>query len=420
MKLQFSKYTKNVLTLTLGNGLSQFMPLLISPIISRIYSPKEIGIFGIFYSITQILTFGTTGSFETAIPNATKQSDKHSLFILTILSSLVINSSALIGLFIFKKNIIEALNLVNGNWLIYIPFVSFLSATLNALQFNALSTNSYKTISFSNVIKSFVKSTSEILLGIASFGYFGLFYSYVMGVLAGIVTYKKIKLQEIKEFKINTLSLLSAIKKYKKYPLFLAPSTLLSQISIHFNNFIFSTSMTVQDVGFYSYTTRIIGAPLTLFGKTFADVLLQTGGDELRTTGKVIVSYKNTLFQTFLIGAPIFAILFLFGQQIFSFVFGQKWSEAGVFAEILAPLFFIRFISRPLSSLMIVFQKQQFQLIWQIVLVCIIVFSFFLAQKHDWDASELLKFQSIALSMHYLLLITFVSWLALKKSDFQK
>lgn len=420
MKLHFSKYTKNVFTLTLGNGVSQFIPLLISPFLARIYSPREIGIFGIFFSITQILTFSATGSFETAIPIATKKSDKLNLFVLAILSSFLLNSFIVIGIFLFQKELIEVLKLETGNWLIYIPFVSFLSATLNSLQLKALSLNNYKTISFANIIRSFIKNTGEILLGLASFGYNALISSYVIGILAGIASYKKLKFQGINELEKKPLRLLYTAKKFKKHPLFLAPSTLLSQVSIHFNSFIFSILMTIQDVGFYSYTIRIIGAPLTLFGKTFADVLLQTGAEELRTTGKTIISYKNTLFQTFLIGTPIFSILFLFGEQIFSFVFGEIWAEAGVFAEILAPLFLIRFISRPLSSLMVVFQKQQFQLIWQIVLVCIIVFSFFFAQKHDWDTQELLKFQSIALSIHYLLLIIFVSWLVLKKSNLQK
>jgi len=420
MNFQFSKYTKNVFTLTLGNGLSQFMPLILSPFLSRIYSPKEIGIFGIFFSITQILTFSATGNFETAIPVATTKSDKQNLFILTLLSSLIINSFMVFGIFLFQKELTEVLTLENGDWLLYIPFVSFLSSTLNAFQFKALSTNSYKAISFSNIIRSFVKSAGEILFGIALLGYNALIISYTLGVLAGITAYKRLKIQKINKLRINPSSLLSSIKKYKKQPLFLAPSALLSQISIHFNSFIFTILMTVQDVGFYAYATRIIGAPLTLFGKTFADVLLQTGADELRTTGTVIVSYKNTLIQTLIIGIPIFAILFFFGESIFSFVYGERWIEAGVFAEILAPLFLIRFVARPLSSLMIVFQKQQFQLLWQIVLVSIIVFSFYLTRKQDWDAQQLLTFQSIALSVHYLFLITFVSWLVFKKSDFKK
>lgn len=414
MKLQFSNYSKNVFTLTMGNGVSQFLPLLISPIISRIFTPTEIGVFGIFFSITQVLTFSSTSSFEAAIPVAVKNKDKYNLFVLAIFSSLIINSVMMASIFVFQKELINLFKLEKGEWLLYIPIVAFFSSSLNAFQYKTLASSRYRLISIVNVTKSIVKNTGEILLGIMSFGYSALIFSYTISVLAGITTYKIFGTVHFS--KINLKDLLISVKTHSKYPLFLAPSTLLSQISIHFNSFIFSVLMSLQEVGFYSYSLRIIGAPITLFGKTFSDVLLKEGSDELVSTGKAIGAYKNTITQTLLIGTPIFITLFLFGEQIFSFVFGEAWSVAGEFVEILSPLFLIRFVARPLSSLMIVFQKQKLQLVWQIILTSIVVSSFFLAQEYNWDAYKLLRFQTIALSIHYLLLITFVSWLVLNKT----
>ena len=45
--------------------------------------------------------------------------------------------------------------------------------------------------------------------------------------------------------------------------------------------------------------------------------------------------------------------------EIFIFVFSETWSEAGEFAEIMAPWFMINLLSSPVSSLPLIINKQK-------------------------------------------------------------
>ncbi|MFX4236614.1 translocase, partial [Aliarcobacter butzleri] len=58
--------------------------------------------------------------------------------------------------------------------------------------------------------------------------------------------------------------------------------------------------------------------------------------------------YKKIFLLLLGIGIIPTFILISFGQEIFAFAFGEAWREAGIYAQILAPLALLRLISAPL------------------------------------------------------------------------
>src|SRR5690606_36581494 len=58
------------------------------------------------------------------------------------------------------------------------------------------------------------------------------------------------------------------------------------------------------------------------------------------------------------ISTIIFCPLFFMIEDLFALVFGEEWRIAGLYARILIPLFSIRFIVSPLTSVLIVIEKQ--------------------------------------------------------------
>ena len=43
-----SRYVRNVLTLMSGASIAQALPVVITPILTRIYTPAEFGLFGVY------------------------------------------------------------------------------------------------------------------------------------------------------------------------------------------------------------------------------------------------------------------------------------------------------------------------------------------------------------------------------------
>ena len=58
---------RNVITLITGTAIAQAIPIAISPVLTRIYSPDDFGVFALYLSITSIIAIVATGRYELAI-----------------------------------------------------------------------------------------------------------------------------------------------------------------------------------------------------------------------------------------------------------------------------------------------------------------------------------------------------------------
>ena len=125
-----SDYTKNVITLMTGTGLAQLVPILISPILTRLYSPEDFGLIALYLSIVSIMTVLSTGRYEMAIMLPDKDDDVKGIlkliFNLTLCMSLVYFIIVLffsneIGMFLGSEKL--------APWLYVIPLSIILTST---------------------------------------------------------------------------------------------------------------------------------------------------------------------------------------------------------------------------------------------------------------------------------------------------
>ena len=84
-KLKFkSKFSLNIMTLMLGTTVAQAIPIIISPILTRIYSPEEFGLLILFMSIVSILSVIVSLRYERAIIQPLDDEDAISLVVILI------------------------------------------------------------------------------------------------------------------------------------------------------------------------------------------------------------------------------------------------------------------------------------------------------------------------------------------------
>ena len=76
-----SEFGRNVLTLMTGTTIAQAIPIAISPILTRIYTPEDFGVFALYISISTIFAVIVTGRYELAImlPKKNKDADRKSV-----------------------------------------------------------------------------------------------------------------------------------------------------------------------------------------------------------------------------------------------------------------------------------------------------------------------------------------------------
>jgi O-antigen/teichoic acid export membrane protein len=162
-------------------------------------------------------------------------------------------------------------------------------------------------------------------------------------------------------------------KRYKQFPLFNVPSGLLEKLSGNLPSLILAPFFGLGMVGLLAISQRVISVPGSVIARAYGDVFRQKATDRYNLHGECHGLFMSTLKKLALLGIPGFTLLFFIVVPVFVLLFGEEWREAGVYAQILMPMFLLQFIVSPLSNMFLVAEKQKTDFILQICLFLAIV-----------------------------------------------
>ncbi|MDJ0941612.1 MAG: oligosaccharide flippase family protein, partial [Woeseiaceae bacterium] len=114
-------------------------------------------------------------------------------------------------------------------------------------------------------------------------------------------------------------------------------------------------------VGFYALGFRILQMPMNLVGSAISQVFVQRAA-ESRKDGS-LPELVEELFHR-LVAVSLFPLLILtvVGRDLYIVIFGDRWAEAGIYAQILSVWAFFWFVASPLSQLFTVLEEQELSL----------------------------------------------------------
>lgn len=398
-----SEFSRNVLTLMTGTTIAQAIPIAISPILTRIYSPEDFGVFALFVAIASIFGSIVNGRYELAIMLPKKNENAINVVALGLVIAVFISFILLILVIFFKNYFIIILrNKEIGIWLYFIPVTVFFIGLFNILSYWNNRKKYYQDIANATIIKSIILSIIQLFIGILKPGVAGLISGQIISnMFANMKLIKNISKDKILLSKIDKTKMIALAKKYKDFPKFSMPAILANSLSQNLTNILISSFYNVTTLGFYSLVQRVLGVPSALVGSAIGQVFFQQATQEKQETGKAIKTFDSTLKKLTIIGLLLFGTLFFTVEYLFVFIFGEKWRIAGVYAHILLPLFFIRFLSSALSAILIVFEKQKNELLINMFLITtsiimILVFN---------DFNQFLFFFTAFMSINYIIFL---------------
>ena len=374
-----SEFSKNVLTLVSGTTISQIVVLATAPILSRIYSPQEFGIFATYFSIVSAIVIFSAGRYELAI--VLPETDEEAInlfaiaFIINIFVSVVSLLISLVVIFFFAVNFHLSDKLIF--WLYFIPLFVFLIGTYQVLNNWAMRKKNYKSISQYRISNSLATVLTNIGFGVFLPGESGLFIGNLLGNLVSLFVFWKTAFSNLRSLAshINTKEMKAAAIKYKHFPLtnsFLAASGIF-QVSgiIYFTSYFFNQAV----VGAFSYTIRVLQAPMNFIGGAISQVFYQQASIIKADNEQLKKLVFGTIKKSSFVSLPFLIVLLLWGPQLFAFVFGKEWEIAGQYARILSPWIFLDFIRATVSQLVLIVEKQKPYLIFSVLGNLILILS---------------------------------------------
>ena len=362
-----SEFSKNILTILTGSSIAQLIPLLVSPLLTRIYSPEDFGIFALYLSVLMIISSVATGRYEMAIMLA--KDDEEVAAIVRVIILIMFSFSTVVLLIVFLCSHTISIQLGNEkleSWLYFMPLSIISVGTYQTLNYLLIRYKYFKTVSTNKVFATTTNSSFQVYIGFVFETAFGFLIGRLFANAIAIILI--IKEQTIRNilFKRGSLNLSEVLIKHKNFPLYDVPSTLVNTCSSQIPLIIISKYFSLQMLGIYSLMNKVVLMPIAIISKSVQDVFKQKASEEYNNSGNCLLLYKLTLKKLVLLGILPFSTLAMFGPELFSFVFGEKWRVAGTFSQILAPLMFLKFIVSPLSYTFYIAQKQKIDLIGQV------------------------------------------------------
>lgn len=412
-KFTSSEFNRNSLTLISGTTLAQLLPIAVSPILTRIYSPEDFGVLALFTSIVMIFTIIGNGRYELAIVLPKKDSYAINIWALTLYIAAFISGVLLVLMLIFHDFFVKILNNPNiAGWIYLAPFIVFFTSVFNSLNYLNTREKKFKQIAIVKIIRSGVIAILQLGLYFVGSGFTALISGYSSGQFASAAGFG-VGMRKRKELikKINKPTMIAMAKRYKRFPQFTMIGSLFNRLTTELPNIFISTLFNAATLGFYSLSYRILTVPSSFIGMSIGQVYMKQATEEKQNTNVAIKTFKSVVKKMIILGLPIFTFLFFFSEWIFAFVFGEEWCIAGKYAQIISPLLFIRFIVSPVSVTLSVFEEQVVSLFLQLGLLISVIISF----SVTWLAN--LKFLDflyifVALLVTYYLFFLFILYKA--------
>lgn len=366
-----SSFARSVSILAGGAAAGQVIIVLTSPLLTRLYSPEDFGLLAVYAALLSILSVIASLRYQLAIPLPERDEEASHLVALSLIIVVAISLLTTLLILFFSKPIVELFRtpaLASYLWLL--PVGLLLTGTYQVFNYWAIRVKAFMPIARTKISQSL--ATIIVQVGGYFLGPLALILGQIGGQAAGSSTLGALILQtrwiELKAIRWHNI--LTAASRYARFPIYSTWVGLFNTASSQLPPILFATLFNPVAAGIYMIANRVLAMPMTLVGSAMANVFLSSAVDA-RRNGTLIHLVKDIHEKLVHIAMPPALILLLAGPDLFDFIFGANWRQAGEFAQWMAPWIYLAFISTPLSTLFDVLEKQNHELIFQGILLTI-------------------------------------------------
>jgi O-antigen/teichoic acid export membrane protein len=349
-----------------AGALGQAVLVLAAPVLTRLYTPDDLGALAVFAGLTYVLGVMAPLRFETAIPVPTDDTTASHLLVLAVLSTVATSVLCALGVWLLGDAVVRAANvpvLAPFLWLLPLSVLATgLQWTLNAW---AVRRGAFTAIARGKVVYGVATVATQVGLGLVRAGTPGL----LLGAAAGpagtcaLLARRLWRWDRAALARPGRAALARVARRFVKFPLLGVPGTLIDSVGLTLPMLLLAVVYGPQVVGWFALAQRVAGRPLEILGDAVAQVFT---GAAARLAGTNPAALPRLLGTIVAAGAalagPYAAGIALLGPAAFPRLFGPDWAEAGQYARALSLMVFAQAVASPTSAIFDVLQRQDLYL----------------------------------------------------------
>jgi len=351
-----------------SSALAMLFPMISAPIVARLYSPEDFGIYAVFYSLATILS--AISSLElrnVALLEADRTQGAHGA--LLALSVVTVFSLALLTI-LLATPVAWLTLLIGANvqpYLRWLPVTVLLMGGSQVLYSWATREKEFKILARNKVVLGLSTMLLQIGIGLADVGVIGFIFANLLGLLLAsvLLILLFVRTLRILQPRFTSGSAAAQFRRYNRLTVWTMPSTLVNTLSQFLPDLLINRFFGAAQLGQYSLAVRMLNMPIAFLSASIQDFFRQQAAAEFNDHGHCKSSFFRfaalTLAGAMLLIVPVIALI----PYVFPVIFGSQWTEAGTLIQAVAILTIVRFISSPISYVWIIRGQQRLDFLWQ-------------------------------------------------------
>ena len=335
MRFGRSAFVRNVMVVMTGTAAAQAIGFALSPVISRLYTPADFGVFGAFGAVAGVIAAGATLEYTQAVMLPKSREDAANVFLLACLCALAAGALCLLWSVAAPGAVAGLLN-TSSVWVFPLLAVATVVSGLNqALQAWCVRAKAFKHTSASQVVRSLSSNGTQVGVGFLGAGAPGLIGANVLGDGLASVNLLRVVLPDIEALRQSAswARMKQLAWEYRDFPQFLATTNVLGALSMGLPVLLLTKYYGIAVGGAYAFGERIISAPMGFVTRALRQVLFQRACEIHNEGGRLMPLFVKITAGMFAVAVVPALVFVIWAPGLFAWVFGPQWRTAGELAR---------------------------------------------------------------------------------------
>ncbi len=358
-----SKFVRNMSIVMSGTAFAQIIGFALIPIISRLFTPEDFGLFGSFNSVMLVVISGVTLQYSQAVMLPKREDEAANVFAISVFSVCVISLLVVLLMFLFPGWLLGIMNASNAKWLLwFLPLGVWIGGINQTFQAWCIRRKAFKRTSSSQIVRAGSNGVLQILFGLFHVGGGGLIISSVLanGTASLNLTHQVFhKDRRLLKNSLTWNKMREVAIEYRDFPIYAATQNVVNALSQGLPVLLLSHYYGIAVAGFYAFGVRLLKVPMNFVLIALRQVLFQKASETHNSGGRLLPLFVKLTAGLFAIAFVPSLILFIWAPPIFSTVFGEQWLIAGEYARWIVLWLMVAFCNVPSVLFAKVLRKQK-------------------------------------------------------------
>lgn len=365
---------RSLLTLFSGTVVAQGIPFLLAPVISRLYSAEQFAVFGTLMALFNILNVVAAARYEMAVVVPASDHESAHLVRGAVAIALGMGVVSFAAMWLLGRSGRIATRLPG---LAEVAWVAAVLATLAGMQV-ALQQWLLRRKRFDTVARVKVVQSVGITVATIALGYAAVRNGLELGYLAGWACFTgatalAVMRREPLVGQAGRAGTLAALRSYREWPLVNTWPALVSAVATGMATFYMASYFDAEIAGQHNFVRQYVLVPISMVTVALGQVLFVRSSERVRA-GRPLMPELTRVLQVLVLAALVLvAVMVLFGEPLFRWLFGEHWGFAGTAGRVLIFGYATQLVGSPFGVVLLALRRVRTTIIFPVAFLLLLL-----------------------------------------------